>query len=66
MDILSALGLSSCKNPKTIYLGRLEGVGDLFLISPNVVALREKFPQAEITFVCFKGFIVSAKIFSFF
>jgi ADP-heptose:LPS heptosyltransferase len=55
MGILSALGLSSCKNPKTIYLGRLQGVGDLILIGPTVVALREKFPQAEITFGCFKG-----------
>jgi ADP-heptose:LPS heptosyltransferase len=56
MSLLSALGfMYSCKNPKTIYLGRLKGVGDLLLIAPSIVALRKKFPKAEITFGCFKG-----------
>jgi len=45
----------SCKNPKTIYLGRLKGVGDLLLIAPSIIALKEKFPKAEITFGCLKG-----------
>ena len=56
MSIFKAFGFAyTCKNPKTIYLGRLGGVGDILLISPTVIALREKFPKAEITFGCSKG-----------
>jgi ADP-heptose:LPS heptosyltransferase len=56
MSFLAALGFNySCKNPKTIYLCRLAGVGDLLLIAPTVVALKKNFPKAEITFACKKG-----------
>jgi ADP-heptose:LPS heptosyltransferase len=56
MNLLAAVGFKySRKNPKSIYLGRFKGVGDILLTSPTVVALRGKFPKARITFGCSKG-----------
>jgi ADP-heptose:LPS heptosyltransferase len=57
LSILAALGFNySCKKPETIFLCRDAGVGDLLLIAPTIVALKKKFPKAEITFACKKGF----------
>jgi ADP-heptose:LPS heptosyltransferase len=56
MSFLAGLGFNySCKKPKTIYLCRLAGIGDLLLIAPTIVALKKSFPKAEITFACKKG-----------
>ena len=56
MSILAALGFNYlCKKPETIFLCRDSGVGDLLLIAPTIVALKKKFPKAEITFACRKG-----------
>jgi heptosyltransferase III len=57
LNILAALGFNYlCKKPETIFLCRDQaGVGDLILIAPTIVALKKKFPKAEITFACRKG-----------
>lgn len=40
----------TCKNPKSIFIGLIGGVGDLILAAPSVAALKQKFPEARITF----------------
>jgi ADP-heptose:LPS heptosyltransferase len=45
------LGISCpCKNPKSIFIGLVGGVGDLVSAAPSVVALKRKYPKARITF----------------
>jgi len=56
INIFKALGITAgSKTPKTIYLGRVGGVGDILLVSSSVAALKNKFPQAKITFGTAKG-----------
>jgi ADP-heptose:LPS heptosyltransferase len=38
------------KNPQSIFIGMIGGVGDLVLASPSVTALHNKFPHAQICF----------------
>ena len=40
----------NCKNPKSIFIGLIGGVGDLIATAPSVVALKEKYPKAKIIF----------------
>jgi ADP-heptose:LPS heptosyltransferase len=45
------LGISyPCKNPKSIFIGLVGGVGDLISAAPSVAALKRKYPEARITF----------------
>ena len=45
------LGISyPCKNPKSIFIGLVGGVGDLISAAPSVAALKKKYPEARITF----------------
>jgi len=45
------LGFSrSIKDPKSIYIGLIGGVGDLVLAAPSVAALKKKFPHAKLCF----------------
>jgi len=45
------LGISyPCKNPKSIFIGLVGGVGDLISAAPSVAALKKKYPEATITF----------------
>ena len=39
-----------CKNPKSIFMGLVGGVGDLVAAAPSVAALKKKYPEAKITF----------------
>ena len=39
-----------CKNPKSIFMGLVGGVGDLISAAPSVAALKRKYPEARITF----------------
>ena len=39
-----------CKNPKSIFMGLVGGVGDLIAAAPSVAALKKKYPEAKITF----------------
>ena len=52
MAILDALGLpifSTVRNPKTIYIGLMGGIGDLVNATPTIAALKKKFPKAHLT-----------------
>ena len=40
----------SCEAPDSIFIGLIGGVGDLILAAPSVVALKKKYPDAQITF----------------
>ena len=40
----------TCKNPKSIFIGLIGGVGDLIATAPSVAALKEKYPKAKIIF----------------
>ena len=45
------IGLSvTCKNPKSIFVGLIGGVGDLIAAAPSVAALKRKYPKAKLTF----------------
>jgi ADP-heptose:LPS heptosyltransferase len=45
------LGISyPCKNPNSIFIGLVGGVGDLISAAPSVAALKRKYPEARITF----------------
>ena len=51
MKILRALGFPCiAKNPNSIYIGLIAGVGDLVLAAPCVIALKKKYPAAKICF----------------
>jgi len=39
-----------CKNPKSIFIGLVGGVGDLVSAAPSVAALKNKYPEAKINF----------------
>ncbi len=39
-----------CKNPRSIFIGLVGGVGDLTSAAPSVAALKKKYPEARITF----------------
>jgi len=50
MRVLNALGFPcAVKNPNSIYLGLMGGVGDLVLASPTIKALKNKYPGAKLT-----------------
>jgi ADP-heptose:LPS heptosyltransferase len=40
----------TCKNPKSIFVGLIGGVGDLIVAAPSVAALKRKYPEAKLTF----------------
>ena len=40
----------SCKNPRSIFIGLIGGVGDLIAAAPSVAALKKKYPNAKINF----------------
>ncbi len=46
------LGFSnpSKKNPNSIYIGLIGGVGDLVLAAPSIAALKKKYPHAKLCF----------------
>ena len=51
MKILRAFGFPCiAKNPNSIYIGLIAGVGDLVLAAPCVIALKKKYPAAKICF----------------
>jgi len=39
-----------CQYPKSIFIGLIGGVGDLIATAPSIVALKNKYPEAKITF----------------
>jgi len=39
-----------CEAPNSIFIGLIGGVGDLISAAPSVVALKKKYPDAQITF----------------
>ena len=39
-----------CEAPSSIFIGLIGGVGDLISAAPSVVALKKKYPDAQITF----------------
>ena len=39
-----------CEAPSSIFIGLMGGVGDLISAAPSVVALKKKYPDAQITF----------------
>jgi len=50
MHIFRILGFPcQIKNPKTIYIGTIGGVGDLVLASTPIIALKKKFPKAHLS-----------------
>ncbi len=51
MKILRAFGFPYiAKNPNSIYIGLIAGVGDLVLAAPSIVAVKNKFPKAKLCF----------------
>ena len=45
------LGIShSCKEPNSIFVGLIGGVGDLISAAPSIAALKRKYPDAKISF----------------
>ena len=51
MKLLRAFGVPCvARNPKSIYIGLIAGVGDLVLAAPSIVALKKKFPKAKLCF----------------
>lgn len=51
MRLLRAFGIPcEAKNPKSIYLGLIAGVGDLVLAAPCIIALKKKYPGVKICF----------------
>ena len=45
------LGFSTLnKNPNSIYIGLIGGVGDLVLAAPSIAALKKKHPHAKLCF----------------
>ena len=51
MRVLRAFGFPFlAKNPNSIYIGLIAGVGDLVLAGPCVIALKKKYPAAKICF----------------
>ena len=40
----------SCEAPSSIFIGLIGGVGDLISAAPSVVALKKKYPDAQISF----------------
>lgn len=56
MNLLAALGFPHRrKNPKSIWLGRRGGMGDIVLTTPTVAALKAKHPNAKITYNTRRG-----------
>ena len=51
MNLLNLLGFPyAVKNPKSIYIGLIAGIGDLVLAAPSISALKKKFPNAKLCF----------------
>jgi ADP-heptose:LPS heptosyltransferase len=51
VKILRAFGFPCvAKNPNSIYIGLIAGVGDLVLAAPCIIALKKKYPGAKICF----------------
>ena len=49
MNVLRVLGFPyTMKDPKSIYIGLLAGLGDLVLAAPTIAALKKKFPKANL------------------
>ena len=40
----------SCKEPNSIFVGLIGGVGDLISAAPSIAALKRKYPDAKISF----------------
>ena len=40
----------SCKEPSSIFVGLIGGVGDLISAAPSIAALKRKYPDAKISF----------------
>lgn len=40
----------ACRNPKSIFVGLIGGVGDLISAAPSLIALKKKYPETKITF----------------
>ena len=40
----------SCKEPNSIFVGLIGGVGDLIFAAPSIAALKRKYPDAKISF----------------
>ena len=39
-----------CEAPSSIFIGLIGGVGDLISAAPSVVALKKKYPDAQLSF----------------
>mgnify|MGYP001280234230 CR=1 FL=1 len=49
MNVLRVLGFPyTMKDPKSIYIGLVAGLGDLVLAAPTIAALKKKFPKANL------------------
>jgi hypothetical protein len=49
----------TCKNPKSIFVGLIGGVGDLIVAVPSVAALK-KYPEAKLHFGVGDGIFYNA------
>ena len=50
----------SCEEPNSIFIGLIGGVGDLISAAPSVVALKKKYPGAQISFGVGDGIFFNA------